>query len=140
MDDGIKNIITDTKAHVFSAFEYTDLDTAKNLDSSFYDGISHERREKLKARLEYYGRVSNKASLGYGGIGALIAFYYNTPNISLPVIWGSKNSWIPLFKRAVKISGISSYYKQIDSSLTKKKRENKIATERDGELNQIRMM
>lgn len=134
MDDGIKNIITDTKAHVFSAFEYTDLDTAKNLDSSFYDGISHERREKLKSRLEYYGRVSNKASLGYGGIGALIAFYYNTPNISLPVIWGSKNSWIPLFKRAVKISGISSYYKQIDSSLTKKKRENNPIAQKEKEL------
>lgn len=134
MDDGIKNIINNTKAHVFSAFEYTDLDTAKNLDSSFYEGILHERREKLKARLEYYGRVSNKASLGYGGIGAMIAFYYNTPNISLPVIWGSKNSWIPLFKRAVRISGISSYYKQIDSSLAKKKRENNPIPQKDKEL------
>jgi hypothetical protein len=124
MTDGIKNIIADTKAHVFSAFEYSNLDTATNLDSAFYDGVPHEHREKLRSRIEYYGRVSNKAGLGYGGIGALIAFYYNTPNISLPIVWGSKNSWIPLFKRAVKINGISSYYKQIESSISKKKKSN----------------
>lgn len=124
MTDGIKNIIADTKAHVFSAFEYSDLDTVTNLDSAFYDGVPHEHREKLRSRIEYYGRVSNKAGLGYGGIGALLAFYYNTPNISLPIVWGSKNSWIPLFKRAVKINGISSYYKQIESSISKKKKSN----------------
>lgn len=134
MTDGIKSIITETKAHVFSAFEYTDLDTATNLDSTFYDGIPHERRSKLRDRLEYYGRVSNKAGLGYGGIGALIAFYYNTPNISLPVIWGSKNSWIPLFKRAVKINGISSYYKQIEASLNKKRRDNTPIDRKEREL------
>lgn len=134
MTEGIKAIITDTKAHVFSAFEYTDLDTVTNLDSAFYDGIPHERRSKLRDRLDYYGKVSNKAGLGYGGIGALIAFYYNTPNISLPVIWGSRNSWIPLFKRAVKINGISSYYKQIEASISKKKRENTPIDRREREL------
>ena len=134
MTDGIKSIVSETKAHVFSAFEYSDLDTAANLDSTFYDGIPHERRERVRDRLDYYGRVSNKAGLGYGGIGALVAFYYNTPNISLPVIWGSKNSWIPLFKRAIKINGIGSYYKQIEASISKKKRENTPIQKQDKEL------
>jgi hypothetical protein len=134
MTDGIKSIIAETKAHVFSAFEYTDLDTATNLDSAFYDGIPHEQRSKLRDRLDYYGRVSSKQGLGYGGIGALIAFYYNTPNISLPVIWGSRNSWIPLFKRSVKINGISSYYKQIEASITKKKREKTPVDRKEKEL------
>lgn len=123
MQDGIKAISSNTKAHVFSAFEYSALDTVNCLDSPFYEGIPHEERQDVKSRLEYYGKVTNKSPLGYGGIGALIAFYYNTPNISLPIIWGSRNSWLPLFKRAVKINGINSYYKQIESSITKKKRE-----------------
>lgn len=131
MTDGIKKIVEVTKAHVFSAFEYTSLDTAANLDSTFYEGVPHENREKLRARLEYYckplGNPSDPA-LGYGGIGALIAFFYNTPNISLPVIWGSKNSWIPLFKRAVKIHGISSYYAKIDGSVKAREREQKQGT------------
>lgn len=123
MQEGIKSISNNTKAHVFSAFEYSELDTVNSLDSPFYDGIPHEERQSIKSRLEYYGKVTNKSAFGYGGIGALIAFYYNTPNISLPVIWGSKNSWLPLFKRAVKINGINSYYKQIESSIAKKKRQ-----------------
>ncbi|MBQ4812702.1 hypothetical protein J8M20_15185 [Pseudoalteromonas luteoviolacea] len=124
MQEGIKAISQNTKAHVFSAFEYSELDTVTCLDSCFYEGIPHEDRAETKLRLEYYGRITNQSSpLGYGSIGALIAFYYNTPNISLPMIWSSKNSWIPLFKRAVKINGINSYYRQIGTSITKKKRE-----------------
>jgi hypothetical protein len=123
MKDGIDKIAEKTKAYVFSAFEYSELDTVTSLDSYFYEGISHEKRASLRTRLEYYGKVSNKAGIGYGGIGALIAFYYNTPNISLPVIWGSKNSWIPLFKRTLKINGINSYYKQIETSINKKKKQ-----------------
>lgn len=134
MNDGIKSIIADTKAHVFSAFEYTDMDTASNLDSQFYADVPHEKRAIIKSRLEYYGQVTNKSPLGYGGIGALIAFYYNTPNISLPVIWGNRNSWIPLFKRATKINGITSYYKQIESSIAKKKKENKPIQGKEKEL------
>lgn len=123
MKDGIKAISSNTKAHVFSAFEYSELDTVNCLDAAFYTGIPHEDRQDAKSRLEYYGKVTNRSPLGYGGIGALIAFYYNTPNISLPIIWGSKNSWLPLFKRAVKINGINSYYKQIESSISKKKKD-----------------
>ncbi len=123
MQDGIKDISDNTKAHVFSAFEYTELDTVNSLDAPFYNGIPHEERADAKSRLEYYGKISSTDPLGYGGIGALIAFYYNTPNISLPIIWGAKNSWLPLFKRAVKISGINSYYKKIETSINKKKKD-----------------
>lgn len=122
MKEGIDKISEETKAYVFSAFEYCEHDTAKSLDSRFYEGIAHEERDSLKRRLEYYGLIASNSGMGYGGIGALIAFYYNTPNISLPVIWGNRNSWIPLFKRATKINGINSYFKQIDDSLSKKKK------------------
>lgn len=121
MKDGIKQISDKTKAYVFSAFEYTKEDTVTCLDSPFYTGIPHEERNELKKRIEYYGRVTYDSPLGYGDIGALIVFYYNTPNISLPIIWGSINSWIPLFKRAVRISGINSYYEKIELSIKNQK-------------------
>ncbi len=50
---------------------------------------------------------------GYGGIGALLVFYYNTPNTTLPIVWSSLNGWIPLFRRVNRINGIEAYYKQI---------------------------
>ncbi len=134
MQEGIRAISENTKAHVFSAFEYSELDTVTCLDSNFYEGIPHEERAEAKSRLEYYGKMTNRSPLGYGGIGALIAFYYNTPNISLPIIWGAKNSWIPLFKRAVKINGINSYYKQIESSIAKKKKDKEPLRSKQNEL------
>ncbi len=134
MQEGIRAISENTKAHVFSAFEYSELDTVTCLDSGFYDGIPHEERAEAKQRIEYYGKMTNRSPLGYGGIGALIAFYYNTPNISLPIIWGAKNSWIPLFKRAVKINGINSYYKQIESSISKKKKDKETLKSKENEL------
>lgn len=134
MQDGISEISKNTKAHVFSAYEYSKLDTVTCLDSQFYEGIPYEERIYAKSRLEYYGKIINSSPLGYGGIGALISFYYNTPNISLPIIWGSKNSWAPLFKRAVKINGINSYYKQIESSLNKKKKDGTVLEYKENKL------
>lgn len=136
MKEGIKAISANTKAHVFSAFEYSELDTVTCLDSPFYDGIPHEARAEARKRLEYYGKLTDNDTmgLGYGDIGALIAFYYNTPNISLPIIWGRKNSWIPLFKRATKIHGINAYYKQIDSSISKKKKDKEVLKSKEDVL------
>ncbi|MGH8336284.1 MAG: histidine phosphatase family protein [Gammaproteobacteria bacterium] len=37
--------------------------------------------------------------MGYGDSQALIAFHYNTPNNSLPVIWASGRGWSPLLPR-----------------------------------------
>lgn len=115
MKDGIKKISDETNAHIFSAFEYDVHDTVTSYDSQFYDGIPYEDRAVLKKRLEYYGKKTHKSPLGYGGVGALIVFYYNTPNSTLPIIWSSLSSWLPLFKRVRKINGITSYYKQIDN-------------------------
>ena len=115
MRDGISKISEETNAHIFSAFEYDLNDTVKSLDSKFYEGIPFEKREILKNRIEYYGKKTSKSPLGYGGVGGLIVFYYNTPNSTLPIIWSNSSSWIPLFKRVRKINGIESYYKQFDS-------------------------
>lgn len=121
MREAIQKVQEETKAYTFSAFEYDKEDTVKSFDSPFYQGIPYDERAKLLSRLEKYGEVCYKSNpLGYHGIGALIAFYYNTPNSSLPIIWSDNNSWIPLFKRVRRINGIDSHYKQLDKSLKKK--------------------
>ena len=118
MENGIENINSNTVAEVFSAFEYTDKDTVSSLDSSFYEGVAFDRRRFLKERIQSYN------NLGYGGVGGLITFYYNTPNSTIPHIWLAKNSWIPLFKRVSRINGINMFYKDLDTinnEKTKKK-------------------
>jgi hypothetical protein len=77
--------------------------------------LTYEERERLKSRIEYYGKIAYpKQPFGFGQIGGLIAFDFNTPNTTLPIIWSDANSWIPLFKRARRINGINSYYKQFE--------------------------
>ncbi|BDD03956.1 phosphoribosyltransferase-like protein [Aureibacter tunicatorum] len=123
MSEGIEKVKEETKGkvHVFSAFEYDISDTVISLDSKFYDGIPYQDRIKVKEKLEYYGNsIYQKGKLGYKGIGGLIVFYYNTPNTTIPLIWGSRNSWIPLFKRATKLTGISAHYKEFDKAIAKK--------------------
>lgn len=97
--EGIDRIRNTQVADVFSAVEYDDRDTVMNLDSLFYKELPHDKRQQyLEAISKYYG------GYGYIGdnmlpIGGLISFYYNTPNCTLSMIWGSNNGWIPLFKR-----------------------------------------
>jgi len=115
MKNGIIKVEEETKAYTFSAIEYSTKDTAVDLDGKFYQGLSYEERERLKSRIEYYGKVAyQKQPFGFGQIGGLIAFDFNTPNTTLPLIWSDSNSWIPLFKRARRINGINSYYKQFE--------------------------
>lgn len=44
-----------------------------------------------------------KDALGYNDSEVLIAFEYNTPNNSLPIIWCEAGGWKPLFKRYDKL-------------------------------------
>jgi len=62
----------------------------------------------VKRILQNYGEsLYPKGPLGYGGYGLLLAFFYNTPNNTLPVIWQKSPSefcdwtrkWVPIFPR-----------------------------------------
>ena len=115
MKDGIIKVEEETKAYTFSAIEYSSKDTIIDLDGKFYQGLSIEERERYKSRIEYYGKVAyQKQPFGFGHVGGFIAFDFNTPNTTLPLIWSDSNSWIPLFKRARRINGINSYYRQFE--------------------------
>ena len=87
---GIDRLRDTQVADVFSAVEYDDRDTVMNLDSLFYDNLPHDqRRQYWEAISKYYGGYGYSSN-NNGPIGGLIAFYYNTPNCTLNMIWGIK--------------------------------------------------
>lgn len=122
MNEGITKITDETKALTFSAFQYGNEDTINSLDSRFYEGVLHDNRKEMRERIEYYGKISinGENGMGFGGVGGLIVFPYNTPNTTLPIIWSDKNGWIPLFKRVKRVNGISSFYRKMDAAIEKK--------------------
>lgn len=60
-----------------------------------------DERIKAKKIMEEKGKMLYKYPLGYDNMEAAVAFYHNTPNNSLPVIWKKMDdgSWYPLFER-----------------------------------------
>lgn len=91
--DGIEKVKNTQVADVMSAVEYDEVDTVRSFDSDFYDGLSYADRSKYKERLAKYGK------LGYGEMGALLSFYYNTPNCTIYPIWVNIDGWRPLLPR-----------------------------------------
>jgi hypothetical protein len=69
-------------------------------------GIFDTDEERLRAQklVENIGsKLEPKNPLGYGGRQALVSFYRNTPNITLPIFYKSSQKkdfpWRPLFRR-----------------------------------------
>lgn len=110
---GIKKVQDTELADVFSALEYDEKDSIVSLDSKFYEGLSYSKRKAI------FEKFSKYKGIGYDGVGALIAFYYNTPNCTINSIWTSAHGWIPLFPRMSDVSGIDKHYPELDSALQK---------------------
>lgn len=59
-----------------------------------------EERKRARRVMKEKGRKLYRYPLGYGSMELAVAFYHNTPNNSLPVIWKRKDGiWYPLFER-----------------------------------------
>lgn len=58
--------------------------------------------------------------LGYGNSQSLVSFSYGTPNNTLPIIWASKDGWIPLIPRfsVDRISNSKNLRKSISHELS----------------------
>jgi hypothetical protein len=71
--------------------------------------FTDRERQDLSAFLEKYGRKLQNAAkaqrdpnispLGYGESGALVTFFYNTPNNTPLIFWSRAQGWKPLFPR-----------------------------------------
>ncbi len=62
--------------------------------------ISKEDALKLSHK---FGQSQFLHSLGYKDGQLLIGLFHNTPDNTLPIFWGEKNNWRPIFKRFHKI-------------------------------------
>lgn len=111
---GIERLRTTAVADVFSAVEYDENDTVMSLDSAFYEGLPHMKRVQYWEAIKKYYR-----GYGYGDIGALIVFYYNTPNCTLNMIWGSTEGWKPLFPRKFDLHNIGPELYELDELIKK---------------------
>lgn len=59
-----------------------------------------EWQELTKKMCTYYGeKLDPYNPLGYRKGQYVLGFYYNIPNNSLPILWGTLNNWTPLFTR-----------------------------------------
>ena len=119
---GIKRLRDTEMADVFSAVEYDENDTAWSLDSSFYEGLSHAKRQQYWEAISKYYK-----GYGYGNIGALIVFYYNTPNCTLNMVWGSKDGWKPLFPRKFDLHNIGPDLYELDEIIKSENPEDVVA-------------
>jgi hypothetical protein len=57
-----------------------------------------DERERARQIVERYSApLSPTASLGYAGVQALVSFFFNTPDDTLPIFWSTEGGWRPLF-------------------------------------------
>lgn len=97
---GVKNIEQNSEMKVILGTPPMDESFRCFSEKSLIYEDSQERDEAEKV-MENAGKLLYEYPLGYENDQAVIAFYYNTPNNSLPVIWKKMKdgSWEPLFER-----------------------------------------
>ena len=67
--------------------------------------IPPEKRDGFKALQELANRKrlfvqgGQSRPNGFGDLGALVSFYYSTPNNSLPILWSMSRGWLPLLPK-----------------------------------------
>jgi FMN phosphatase YigB (HAD superfamily) len=83
--------------HVEVAYQLTEMDRAFFPSGVFGDSYL---ANNAKGIFSVYGRELEPVyPLGYKDTQALVAFFYNTPNNTLPIFWSTNNNWTPLFER-----------------------------------------
>lgn len=96
--DKAKESIGDA-AQVISSIE---LDSkSKCFDENSYIFSRHNNwRGLAKKMCKHYGKkIDSHNPLGYKNGQYAFGFYYNIPNNSLPIFWGTIGGWVPLFDR-----------------------------------------
>jgi hypothetical protein len=61
--------------------------------------LTADERKKARAVLEkYVSDIPAQGMLGYAETQSLIAFFFNTPDNTLPIFWAAGEKWQPLFR------------------------------------------
>lgn len=109
-ESGKRNIQEKTGIVIELGYQLTDLDQAFSPTGIF----DYYEAQNAKDVMEKYGTsLFPEHPLGYAKSQALVAFFYNTPNNTLPIFWSAKNNWFPLFER-YEVESISSKKKLLD--------------------------
>lgn len=95
---GKEAIIKKTGIKVNITHELTNKDRIFHEASTRLTDNYYELKKYREAMLKYGQKLFPSHPLGYRNSQALIVFYYNTPNNTLPVIWATEE-WKPLFPR-----------------------------------------
>lgn len=89
----------DGKAVLLSSIELNERSKCFHADSLVF--CKHPNWIPVAKKMcEHYGnKLDPYNPLGYRKGQYTFGFYYNTPNNTLPIFWGTLNGWIPLFTR-----------------------------------------
>lgn len=85
--------------HVDCVFELDDSYRVFSGTRCFHGAPKTISKEKARVMLDEYQSSFEVDILGYDKSELLVGFRYNTPDNTLPMIWSTKNGWIPAFRR-----------------------------------------
>ncbi len=86
-------------AHIISSIELDEK--SKCFSNNSYVFARHQNWTNIAKRMcKHYGqKIDPYNPLGYRKGEYLFGFYYNIPNNTLPIFWGTLGGWTPLFNR-----------------------------------------
>ena len=95
---GIQYVQTQTPFKVICLELLDERDRAFSPESTTFG--SSEKRRRVEGICRQYGEIlCPKFPLGYDDSQALLAFEYQTPNNSLPILWSSAEGCTPIIER-----------------------------------------
>lgn len=86
-------------AHIISSIELDEK--SQCFSNSSYVFSRHQNWANIAKKMcQYYGKkIDPHNPIGFRRGGYLFGFYYNIPNNTLPIFWGTLGGWTPLFNR-----------------------------------------
>lgn len=111
-DEAKKNI--GESAELLSAVELDNHAKAFSNDSLIFKNHINWISISKKMCKHYGKRLDSRYPLGYDKGEYTFGFYYNTPNNTLPIFWGTFGHWSPLFTRYF------SHYDKLEADLNEK--------------------
>lgn len=108
--------LTDGLERIRATTVFDDADAVFELDASFRAVSGTSRyfsappqgvtRTFVETMCTAYGRdIESKHPLGYKNGQLLLGLFHNTPDNTLPIIWGESVGWHPIFRRYPKLYG-----------------------------------
>ena len=69
------------------------------IDARFYGSVGKGLGRYTQKLIENLEKIDSENPLGYKNGEYAFGFFYNTPDNTLPIFWGTNNGWCPIFKR-----------------------------------------